>query len=107
MRACRFSGFVQRSSLTRTATGDYPTIQSAIDAAAVGDSVLLGAGVFTGPGNRDISFREVDILVASIAGDSDSSVIDCERLGRAFKFTLGESRARCHICGGEIRVSAT
>lgn len=59
-------------------TGDYPTIQGAIDATAAGDTVSLGNGVFTGTGNRDIDLSNRSIVVCSASGDPDSCVIDCE-----------------------------
>ncbi|NIO84487.1 MAG: hypothetical protein GTN53_28595, partial [Candidatus Aminicenantes bacterium] len=37
-------------------TGDYPTIQAAINAAATGDIIELQTGTYTGNGNRDIDF---------------------------------------------------
>ncbi|MCK4414565.1 MAG: hypothetical protein KAY32_13585 [Candidatus Eisenbacteria sp.] len=36
-------------------TGDFPTIQAAIDAALDGDEILLADGTFTGDGNRDLT----------------------------------------------------
>lgn len=56
--------------------GKYPTIQSAIDAAAEGDSVLLADGVYSGPGNRDLRFLGKAITVSS-AGDPALCVIEC------------------------------
>jgi len=35
-------------------SGDYPTIQAAIDAANEGDTVEVWPGTYTGDGNRDI-----------------------------------------------------
>ena len=39
-------------------TGDFPTIQAAIDAAYHGDVIELTDGVFTGDGNRDLWNRD-------------------------------------------------
>ncbi|MEZ4648220.1 MAG: right-handed parallel beta-helix repeat-containing protein [Candidatus Eisenbacteria bacterium] len=58
--------------------GPYPTIQSAVDAADTGDSVVLGTGTFVGAGNRDILVDGKQITLRSESGDPASSVIDCE-----------------------------
>ena len=75
-------------------SGDYPTIQAAINAAAEGDTVLLSNGVFHGPENRNISFLGKAIVVCSSADNPDSCVIDCEGNGeeirRGFVFELTE-----------------
>ncbi len=41
-------------SVAADGTGDYPTIQAAIVAAANGDEVVLAPGTYTGDGNRDV-----------------------------------------------------
>jgi hypothetical protein len=58
--------------------GDYPTIQSAIDASTNGDVVELGDGVFTGDGNRDLDVGGRAIIVRSRSGDPSTCQIDCE-----------------------------
>lgn len=74
-------------------TGDYATIQAAIDAAADGDTIALADGVFTGEGNRDIEFRGKAVVVISQSNNPDSCVIDCESAGRGFLFYSKETPA--------------
>ncbi len=57
-------------------SGSYSTIQSAIDAVAVGGYVILADGTFTGDGNRDLDFKGKTIHVNAQYGASP--VIDCE-----------------------------
>ena len=62
-------------------SGDYPTIQAAIDAAAGGDVIYLFPGTYTGPGNTDIHFLGKSITVQSVAPEFPSivaaTIIDC------------------------------
>jgi predicted outer membrane repeat protein len=75
-------------------SGDYPTIQAALDAAGGGDIVELGDGTFTGDGNRDLSFGGQAIHLRSASGDRDACVIDCQGSQsaphRAFVIDSGE-----------------
>jgi hypothetical protein len=59
-------------------TGDFPTIQAAINASVNGDVIELADGTFTGPGNRDIRYGGKAITVRSASGDPDRTIIDCE-----------------------------
>lgn len=60
-----------------SATGEtFATIQSAIDAAAVGDTVEVAPGTYSGAGNRDLNFHGKDIIVYS-AGNPETTIIDC------------------------------
>jgi predicted outer membrane repeat protein len=70
-------------------SGDAPTIQAGIDSAAVGDTILLNAGQFSGPGNKDVSFLGKAVTVTSASGPM-STIIDCQGSGRAFVFVSGE-----------------
>lgn len=49
---------------------DYPTIQSAIDAAHDGDSVLVGSGSY----NEAIDFLGKEIVVESVKGSANTSI---------------------------------
>ncbi len=62
-------------------TGDYPTIQAAINAANVGDEVELIAGTYTGSGNWDINFSGKAITVQGTDPNDpqivETTIIDC------------------------------
>ena len=59
-------------------SGDYPTIQAAIDAAVDGDIIELTDGIFRGDGNRDIAYLRKEITIRSASGDPYGCVVDCE-----------------------------
>ena len=71
-----FALSVSASAATLPFPGAYPTIQATVDAAANGDTVLVAAGTYSGPGNRDIDFHGKSLVVTSQAGPS-STIIDC------------------------------
>jgi hypothetical protein len=75
-------------------SGDHPTIQAGIDAAANGYTVVLADGIFSGPGNRDIDYHGKAITVRSWSGNPNSSIIDCGGSEvdphRGFYFQSGE-----------------
>ena len=75
-------------------SGDYPTIQAAVDAAVPGDVVALTNGIFTGDGNRNVDFLGKAITVMSQSGNADACVLDCEGSQtlnrRGFIFHSGE-----------------
>jgi len=75
-------------------SGDFPTIQAAIDAAVDGDIILLSDGTFTGNGNRDLDYLGKAIALQSQSGNSGTCVIDCQGSAadphRAVRFVSGE-----------------
>lgn len=58
-------------------TGDFPTIQAAVDAAVNGDVIELGNGIFRGDGNRDVAYGGKAITIRS-QGGPEACIIDCE-----------------------------
>jgi len=64
-------------------TGDFLTIQEGLNAASDGDTVFVAPGVYTGPGNKNLTFGGVSTIVRGLAS-RDETVIDCEGSGRGF-----------------------
>lgn len=60
----------------------FGTIQAAVDAAVDGDVVIIDAGIYTGPGNRDIDLGARAITIQGVdPANSDvveATVIDCQ-----------------------------
>jgi len=77
-------------------TGDFPTIQAALDSVVTGDVIELTNGVFRGDGNRDVSFRGKSVTVRSQSGDPEACMISCEASPtdrhRGFVFESQETR---------------
>lgn len=97
--------------------GDFPTIQSAIDAALDGDIIQLTTGTFTGSGNRGVQFFGKAITVRSALDDPTTCIIDCEDFAVGFLFMDDETsasilrgvtirRGRSAIAGG-IRIRSS
>jgi hypothetical protein len=57
--------------------GQVGTIKAGILAAQTGDTIMVSAGTYSGPGNRDLDFGGKAITVRSMKG-STVTVIDCQ-----------------------------
>ena len=63
---------------------EEPTIKAAIAAATSGDTILVADGVYSGPGNRVISFGNKSLVLLSENGPA-TTILDCsDTLGTAF-----------------------
>jgi len=72
--------------------GPKRTIQAGIDAAGDGDTVLVGAGTYSGPGNVDINTWGKSVVMHAPAGPA-STIVDCNGLGRGFLFFSRETQS--------------
>jgi hypothetical protein len=66
-------------------TGDFPTIQTAFEGAAHGDTIELADGEFTGPGNRNIDTMQRNVVLRSQSRDPDLCAINAEYATRCMK----------------------
>ena len=80
--------FVIYSATINVAVGQR-SIQAGIDMARDGDTVLVAAGIYTGFGNRNISFRGKAVVCRSESGPRQT-IIDGEYYWRAFYVHEGE-----------------
>jgi len=76
--------------LTINIPDDYETIQDGLTAAEDGDTVLVAAGTYSGPGNYILDFAGKAVTLRSGSGP-DSTVIDCQRDQRAIRFKDAET----------------
>jgi hypothetical protein len=82
-------GVSSRTTILHVPSPSYPTIQSAIDASGVGDTVLVKAGTYTGPGNKDLNFFGKNLVLMSEQGPQ-FTVVDCEGVGVGITFDGGQ-----------------
>ena len=59
-------------------SGDYPTIQAAIDASANGALIELANGTFQGTGNRDLDLHGKRLTIRSASRNRQQVQIDCQ-----------------------------
>ncbi len=86
-------GAAAHATTINVPSGDYPTIQSAVDGAANGDTILLADGIYTGPGNVDVDPRGKNLTITSAHGAA-ATVIDCggsNAVHRGFYIHSGET----------------
>jgi len=70
----------------------FPTIQAAVDAAADGDTIIIGDGVYSGPGNTEVDLKGKRVTLRS-AGGFERCIINCRGSARAFHFISNETPA--------------
>lgn len=90
---------------TRNVPSQYPTMQAAINAAAVsGDTVLVADGTYTGSGNRDLDFLGKSLTFRSVNGAA-RTVIDCQGTAAAPHrgFYIHQNEASVVIDGFTVR----
>ncbi len=59
-------------------SGDFLTIQAAINVSTGGDVIELCDAIFTGDGNRDLDYLGKAITIRSQSGNPQACVLDCE-----------------------------
>ena len=88
--SCGNNAWTGTSPVCAAPDGPKATIQRAINATSNGDVVFVADGVYTGSGNKDLSYNGRLITVRSANGP-DNCIIDCQGSGRAFTFENGET----------------
>ena len=91
--ACALPALADTYTVLPDGTGDFPTIEAAVDAAVAGDVIELGDGVFTGDGNRELRVEE-NLTIRSQSGDPSTCVIDCEGSEDSYALSFSGSVSR-------------
>ena len=78
---------------------DQPTIQSGIDAAENGDTVLVADGIYRGEGNVNIDFKGKEITVKSQNG-AKATIIDCGKESETRGFTFHNEETNDSVLDG-------
>ena len=64
-------------------SANYNNIQSALNAAVDGDTIIVADGTYTGYSNRELNFYGKAVTLQSENG-AENCIIDCEGQSRAF-----------------------
>lgn len=88
MMILQVSTIACKASIINVPSIAYPTIQSGIDHATDGDTVLLSPGTYTGDGNKNLYITDLELVMMS-EGDPETCIIDCEEDERACLLEYG------------------
>lgn len=69
----------------------FSTLQQALDMAQAFDIIQIAAGTYSGPGNRELTYRGKELMMIGQSGPV-ACVIDCKRSGCGVRFSSAETR---------------
>ncbi len=90
---------IQLFAATINVPADRPTIQSGINAAKDGDTVLVADGIYRGAGNVNIDFKGKQITVKSLNG-AKATIIDCGEVNETRGFTFHNDETDASVLDG-------